>query len=143
MNGALEFTGKITDGKLPAALWERVIGALRHLEGKNVVLSIRELKRRRSNNQNAYMWSVVIRMITKAFRDAGNMVDDDDVYGFLKAEVWKLKQVFVTEQGEVLRGPGSTRKLTTSEMEGILEQARSWAAETLGINIPLPNEGEL
>ena len=54
--------------------------------------------------------------------------------------VWKVTQVFVTPDGEVLRGPGSSRMWTTQEMELRLEEARAWAAQVLGIGIPLPNE---
>ncbi|MCE9567641.1 MAG: hypothetical protein K8U57_37040 [Planctomycetes bacterium] len=140
MATTLEFSAIVTDGRLPEAVSRKVGAAIRGFNGKRVIVSVKEQKRKRSNNQNAYMWGVVIKSITDAFRDAGNSVDMDDVFLFLKAEVWKTKQVFVTPDGQVLHGLGSSRNWTTMEMEARLEQARAWAAEYLGISIPLPNE---
>jgi hypothetical protein len=136
----LEFSGLVTAGKLPPSVSQQIMTALAGCEGKRVIVSIREQKKRRSLNQNRYMFGVVIKLITQAFRDAGNAVDDEGVFSFMKSEVWKLRQVYVTPEGEVLYGPGSTRLWTTHEMEVRLEQARGWAAETLGIAIPLPHE---
>jgi hypothetical protein len=136
----LEFSGLITAGKLPPSVSQQIMSSLSGFEGKRVMISIREQKKRRSLNQNRYMFGVVIKMITQAFRDAGNAVDDEGVFSFMKSEVWKLRQVYVTPEGEILYGPGSTRLWTTMEMEVRLEQARAWAVETLGIVIPLPHE---
>lgn len=139
----LELVTQITNhGHLSGKDRLRFEDTIRSLAGKRVTLIVKLYQKRRSNNQNAYMWGVVIKRITDAFREAGNNVDQDDVFAFLKAEVWKTKQVFVTPDGEVLTGPGSSRNWTTQEMEVRLEQARAWAAEMLGIGIPLPNEPE-
>lgn len=140
MSREAEFTCKVSGGRIPASVAAKIAEVVRRMDGKTLRFSIGEVKRKRSNNQNSYMWGVVIEHITQAFRDAGNPVDKDDVYAFLKAHVWKLSQVFVTCEGEVLRGPGSTRHLSTTEMEARLEEARAWAAEVLGISVPLPNE---
>ena len=98
------------------------------------------MKKRRSLNQNAYYWGCVLPPIVAMFREHGSNVDAEDVHAFLKDNVGKLKQVFVTPDGEVLSGPGSTAKLGTMEFEVYLEKVRAWAAEVLGIAIPLPNE---
>jgi hypothetical protein len=140
MSDVLELPFLATDGRIPTSVWERLGETVSRLPGKRFIITLKEQKRKRSLNQNAYMWGVVIKHITDAFREAGNNVDSDDVFSFLKAEVWKVTQVFVTSDGEVLRGPGSSRTWTTMEMELRLEQARAWAAEVLGIGIPLPNE---
>lgn len=139
MTGALEFTGKVCDGKLPAALWERINGVLRRLEGKTVIISIREQKRRRSNNQNSYYWGVVVELVTQMFRDAGNYADPEDVHDFLKLRVGKLSQVLVMPGGEVVKSLGSTAKLSTTEFELYMDRIRAWAAD-FGLVIPLPNE---
>lgn len=128
------------NGKPPTAVLHRLLDAVSATGDKRLVLTLKEQKRRRSLNQNRYMFGVVIKMITQAFRDAGNAVDDEGVFAFMKAEVWKLRQVYVTPEGEVLFGPGSTRLWSPQEMEVRLEQARAWAAEVLGVTIPLPHE---
>ncbi|HZZ77471.1 MAG TPA: hypothetical protein VFE62_03070 [Gemmataceae bacterium] len=140
MTQTFTLAGMVSGGKLPPPMTAQIVDALSRLEGKVVEITLKERKKRRSNNQNAYMWGVVVKLITDAFRDAGNNVDAEDVFIFLKLNVWKAKQVFVTPDGEVLQGIASSRHWTTQEMELRLEEARAWAAQTLGLEIPLPNE---
>jgi hypothetical protein len=140
MSNLLDIPFKAENGKPPTAVLHRLLDAIAKMDGKHLVLTLKEQKRRRSLNQNAYLWSVVYPAIVEVFREHGNAVDADDVHSYCKEHVGKLKQVFVTPQGEVLTGAGSTAKLDTMEFEVYAERVRAWAAETLGIGIPLPNE---
>jgi hypothetical protein len=128
------------NGKPPASILHRLLDAISRAGDKQLVLTLKSHKKRRSLNQNAYLWAVVYPAIVEVFREHGNNVDAEDVHAFCKDNVGKLKQVFVTPDGEVLTGPGSTAKLGTMEFEVYTEKVRAWAAETLGITIPLPNE---
>lgn len=127
------------NGQLPASILHRLAELAERMSGKRLLLTVKEQKRRRSLNQNAYYWGCVLPPIVSMFREAGNAVDAEDVHSYLKDHVGKLKQVFVTRDGEVLTGAGSTAKLSTVEMEAYLEKVRAWAAEH-GVIIPLPNE---
>ncbi len=140
MSQAIEFTGLVTDGKLPEATAKRIGQTIRAFNGKSVFISIKEVKRRRSRNQNAYYFGVVIPPILAEFREAGNAVDSEDVHSYLKQHVGKLKRKIVTPDGEILEAVASTAGLTTMEMEAYLERVRAWAVEVLGIAIGLPNE---
>ncbi len=142
MADLLDIPFKSVQGKLPASVLHRLIDAVSMSGDKRLVLSLKEQKRKRSLSQNAYLWAVVYGRIVEVFREHGNNVDAEDVHAFCKDQVGKLKQVFVTPDGEVLTGPGSTAKLGTMEFEEYLTKIRAWAAETLGLAIPLPNEGE-
>lgn len=137
---AAEYIGTVTGGRLPLEMAAKIAALVRSMDGKKLCFSISEVKRRRSGNQNRYYWGVVIPPIVQVFREAGNSVDAEDVHSYLKEHVGKLSQVLVTPDGEVLRSLGSTAKLSTMEMETYLEKVRCWAAETLGIEIGLPNE---
>lgn len=139
MTQSLEFCGLVTDGKLPAEVSDKIAAVIRRMEGKRVLVTVREQKRRRSLNQNAFYWGVVVEAVTQMFRDAGNYVDPEDVHDFLKLRVGKLAQVFVDPNGEVIKSTGSTTKLSTQEFEVYLDRIRAWAAE-FGVVIPLPNE---
>ncbi|WP_020469687.1 recombination protein NinB [Zavarzinella formosa] len=139
MTRSLDFPAIVTHGRLPEEVARQIGAVLRQLDGKRVVVSVKEAKRSRSKNQNAYYWSCVIPPIVDMFRDAGNYADAEDVHEFLKSEVGKLKRVLVTPDGEVKTAPGSTAKLNTMEFEVYLETVRAWAAE-YRIEIPLPNE---
>lgn len=133
------YTGKLDHGQLPREATERLRHVLLSLDGKPVRVTVEEVKRRRSSNQNAYYWGVVVAMVTQLFRDAGNMVDAEDVHRFLKLRVGKLAQVVVLPDGEVVKSLGSTAKLSTQEFELYMERVRAWAAEH-NCFIPLPNE---
>lgn len=136
-----EWTTQVSNaGHLPGQVRREFDDLIRSLPGKRVTIKLSLYQKRRSLNQNAYLWSVIYARIVDAFRECGNNVDADDVHSYCKDHVGKLKQVFVTPDGEVLTGPGSTAKLSTQEFEVYAEKVRAWAAETLGIRIELPNE---
>lgn len=126
-------------GHLPQNTHREFDDLIRAQAGKRVRITICQYQKKRSSPQNQYYWGVVIAAITQMFREMGNSVDDEDVHEFLKMRVGKLAQVFVTPDGEVVKGLGSTKRLTTTEMEVYLEKCRAFAAE-FGTVIPLPNE---
>jgi hypothetical protein len=142
MSELLDVPFKASQGRIPTSVMHRLIDAVSRSGDKRLVLTLKERKRKRSLSQNAYLWAVVYGRIVEVFREHGNNVDAEDVHAFCKDQIGKLKQVFVTPDGEVLTGPGSTAKLGTMEFEVYLENVRAWAAEMLGLAIPLPNEGE-
>lgn len=137
---AREWTPQISNaGLLPGNVRRELDDLIRSLAGKRVRIKLSIYQKKRSQNQNAYYWSVVIGAITQLFRENGNYVDAEDVHEFLKLRVGKLAQVIVLPDGEVVKGLGSTAKLSTIEMEVYLEKCRAFAAE-YGVVIPLPNE---
>ena len=139
MTELLEIPFKPENGRPPTAVLHRLLDAISKLDGKRLVLTLKEQKRLRSSNQNRYYWGVVIPPIVRMFREYGNMVDSQDVHEFLKLKVGKLAMNIVTPDGEVVKSLGSTAKLDTQEMEVYLERVRAFAAE-YGVAIPLPNE---
>ena len=126
-------------GHLPGQVHREFDDLIRAFAGKRVTIKLSPYQKKRSLSQNSYLWGVVYPPIVHMFREAGNSVDAEDVHSYLKEHVGKLKQIFVTADGEILTGAGSTAKLSTMEMEVYLEKIRAWAAEH-GVFIPLPNE---
>ncbi|WP_020474203.1 recombination protein NinB [Zavarzinella formosa] len=136
---ALEFSTLVENGRLPDHVARKVGAAIRQFTGKRIVISVREAKRGRSLAQNALLWSCVYPPIVAAFREAGNMVDAQDVHEFLKQRVGRLRQVIVCPKtGEVMMGPGSTRRLSKTEMTDYIHNVVAWAAEVLDLEIQLP-----
>lgn len=98
--------------------------------------------KRRSLRQNAYYHAVVCVMVAEGLRNIGyrEVRDGEDAHGVLKSLFLKKKEIN-EETGEVLtEREGSTKKLTTGEMEEYLDRVRQWAVEYLGISIPLPGQ---
>ncbi|QEL19315.1 recombination protein NinB [Limnoglobus roseus] len=139
MTKGIEFTGRVENGRLPQHVSEKVAATIRKHEGKHLILTVAERKRTRSGQQNRYYWGCVVAGVTEMFRDAGNMVDADDVHEFLKQHVGKLSQVVVTPDGEVMHTIGSSAKLTTMEFSDYVERIRAWAIQ-YGLDIPSPDE---
>lgn len=136
-----EWTFQVSNaGNLPGQVRREFDDLVRGLAAKKLTLKLSEYRKKRSNPQLRYMFGVVVKMIGDALRELGNSVDDEDVYLFLKSHVWKTKQVVVMPDGEIAYVLGSNRDWSTQETEVKLEQARAWAAEVLGIDIPEPNE---
>lgn len=137
----IEIRFKPQGGKIPTAALHQLIDAVSRAADKGMVLCLKYATKRRTTPQNAYYFGVVVRDITKAFQEAGNDMDEQDVHEYLKDEVGKLTRYAVLPgSGEIVTIKGSTRRLTTIEFEQYLEKVRAWAAAQ-GIVISLPNEG--
>jgi len=94
-----------------------------------------EPKKKRSLQQNAYYWGVVVQKIIEAH---------DDQYKPYQIHEW-LKRQFLAEiielRGVIHEIGSSTAVLSTKQFEEFMSNVRMWAAEN-GIDIPEPNEGE-
>ncbi len=103
MTDLLELPFSAPDGRIPTAVLHRLIDAVGKLPGKRFVLTLKEQKRKRSLNQNAYYFGVLVKRLTVAFREAGNDMDELEVHEFLKNEVGKLTRFAVLPgTGEVV-----------------------------------------
>ena len=108
----------------------------RHLipfRGQTVEVTVERRRKRRTQEQNAYYWGVVIRMIAEecGYRTA------EEQQGVHNA----LREMFLPRKGK-LQIASSTATLDTVQFTDYIEQVRQWAAEELGIYIPDPNEAK-
>jgi NinB protein len=137
----LELSCLVSNGRIPLETSQAVAAAIRRMEGKRLVISLREQKRTRSNNQNAFYWAVVIPLVLEMFVEAGNDTNPEEVHLFLKENVGGsvCVKVLLTPDGKRCPVLRSSADLSTAEFEDFLERVRAWAAE-MGTQIPLPNE---
>lgn len=107
--------------------------------GKKVVATFERKRKKRSQNQNAYYWAVVVPAITKALNDLGEMLTDASTHEFLKYR--NLKQVLVNkETGEELGVyGGSTSALTTFQFGLYLDDCIQFSQQQLNTTIPPPS----
>lgn len=124
--------GAVYGGNLEPDDLPKWIANLEKLEGKKVVITIKQYRRTRSNQQNRYAYGVVFKLIA-------------DATGYTVEEAKEaMKWLFLREEHEVLPPTvKSTTGLDTAEMEEFLENCRRWASEFLALYIPLPNEVDL
>lgn len=98
--------------------------------GQDVTLKLVKRRSQRSDSQNEYWWAVVVALLAEHC-------------GYHKDEMHEaLKAKFLSEE-DLSRGLiriGSTAKLDTQAFEDLAERVRVWAAEALGVIIPLPDK---
>ncbi len=92
-----------------------------------------EAANKRSLNQNAYYWGVVLPLVKDGLRDIGyrEIKTIDDTHEALKYMFLK-KQIGNENTGEVIEILGSTAKLTTVNFNEYIEDIAKWCAEFLG-----------
>lgn len=100
----------------------------RKFSGKRVILTLRQYRKQRSNNQNRYYWGVVIHLLSEDTGETPERIHD----------AMRLK--FLLRKGKKFPILKSSSELNTSEFEDYLSKIRSWASVEMGINIPEPHE---
>lgn len=134
----LTYYGNVTlDGtlKLPGA---KIRNEVRVFTGKEIEVIFRRKRKHRSDPQNRYYWGVVVEMIRAGMKEMGDKVTPDQVHEFLK---WRFLRTQKIDEatGEVLyEYAGSTADLSTVEFSEYVEKCCQFAAEFLGVSIPLP-----
>lgn len=134
----LTYYGNVTlDGtlKLPGA---KIRNEVRVFTGKEIEVIFRRKRKHRSDPQNRYYWGVVVEMIRAGMKEMGDKVTPNQVHEFLK---WRFLRTQKIDEatGEVLyEYAGSTADLSTVEFSEYVEKCCQFAAEFLGVSIPLP-----
>ena len=143
MEGRMKHNGVITpQGALRIynrPLFEEEVRAMSRDKDLAVTVEVKVKKYRRSNEFNNYYWGVVVAMIVERLRELGHDVDRDLTHEFLKGR-FLYSELTDPSTGEVMKIPRKTSELATGEFMDYLEHVKQFAAETLDIYIPDPNE---
>ena len=126
--------GVMQDGKIR---WhgtdaKRLAVITKHLEGKEIELTLRAKSKRRSLNQNAYYWGVVVAAIAEAM----GCERPEEAHDALRLH-------FLMNNSGPLPTVKSTTELTTVEFEEYMRQCRQLGAQMFGLYIEEPNEVEM
>lgn len=114
--------------------------ALEQFKGKDVIITIDRLKKKRSNPQNRYYWGLILPLVRDGLYDLnGELQSIQEVHEFLKFN-FNYKEIVNEESGEVYRQSRSSADNSTIEMEEYHDRIRKFASEFLNVEIPLPNE---
>lgn len=115
--------------------------AFRELKDGKYLITIKSI-RKRSLQQNAYYWGVVVPLVRKGLFDNGfdEVKKNEDAHEVLKA-VFLKKDVVSKQTGEIITTVGrSTTELDVPEMGDFIERVCRWSADYLGVVIPSPND---
>lgn len=143
---SIDVTGYLSEDRTSISLEHAV--ALRHVfrawEGRRLLLSVEPFARRRSNQQNRYMWGVVV-VCVRAWhleRD-GHAPSKDGVYAMLRRLCGHELKIEVINGVEAISMTGKRfSQMTTVEFENAVTFIRKYYAE-LGCDIPEPREDNL
>lgn len=120
-------------------LFEEEVRAMSREKDLAVTVEVKVKRNVRSDVQNAYYWGVVVAMIVERLRELGHDVDRDLTHEFLKGR-FLYSELTDPNTGEVMKIPRKTSELATGEFMDYLEHVKQFAAETLDLYIPDPNE---
>lgn len=134
------FYGKVKDREFRPHKPHEFKSAVGHLEDKEVMLTIAEKRKPRSEQENRYYWGVVVAILSEELGLIPEQTHDIIKNKFL------LNHRVKTEFGKVVWAvayPRSTSTLSTSEFEDLMAKVRMWAQTELNIYIPLPHEVDI
>jgi hypothetical protein len=140
MSGTAELLAKVSGGRLPPRIYHDLARLAEKLDGKTVLISIREKKKPRSGKQNGFYHGPFIEAIQRYLLDAGHRVSPDDIHAGLRDAYAKNSYSVVLPNGATFRIPASTARLSTGEFEDFLTEIRAEFAQRFGWQLPLPNE---
>jgi hypothetical protein len=109
-------------------------------EGWELELTLKRRRATRSIQANRYYWGGVI---DKLCQHCDQNYTPEEMHEILKAKFIPKKLALADGNGEIVFEMvlgGSTRSMNTNEFYDYVESIRMWAAETLGCDIPDPDE---
>ena len=106
----------------------------------DVTIEVKKARKYRSVFQNSYYWGVVITLVAGRLKELGHDVDKDLTHEFLKG---RFLYTEMTAGEETMRVPKKTSDLSTTEFEEYVETVKQFAAETLEVFIPDPNDDDV
>lgn len=117
-----------------------VLDAIKSFNGFDVVLTIAKAKKKRSNNQNAYYWGLLIPLTQNAIKaEWGEIWSKEKTHDFYKLHFNYVEKVNETTS-EVIKIPKSTTDNTTTQQEEYHAQIREFLKDWFNVTAPLPNE---
>jgi len=134
-----QINSKIVNGKCTTNK-ASISKAFEQFEGKEITITIEKKRRKRSNEQNAYLWGCVYPLVKIGFFESyGEVFSIEEVHEILKMKFNSI-DLINEDTGEVVVAPKSTTKNSKFEQEQYHEHIRNFAKEWFNIYIPLPNE---
>jgi hypothetical protein len=117
-----------------------VLEAIKSFNGSDVVLTIDKVKKKRSNNQNAFYWGVLIPLMQKGAKDTwGESWSIDKAHKHL-SKIFVFHESVNQKTSEITQTPKSTTELTTTDWEVYVTEIRIYLLENFDIDAPEPNQ---
>jgi hypothetical protein len=140
----IKSTGTVgIDGSLRLHKRSEFDSLMKDFKGCDVLITVSKKYKKRSINQNAYYFGVVVTEIRDRLNELGHNVTLDLTHEMLKAR-FNSQESFNEATGEVFNFPKSTTEMNTEEFCEYIDKIIIFAKQSLDIDILYPNEqGEL
>lgn len=126
---------RVVNGKLKGGV-SALNKAIAQHEGKEVEVTIRRKRSKRTVDQNSYYWACM-EVVSFAMFELGNLWDKVKCHDFFKAQF--LRKVEFVNGVEVM-SIGSTAGLGKSEFSDYMARVDEWCMDHLGFNLPKPED---
>lgn len=134
-----KINSKVVNGKL-AINRSLIAKTIKLLEGEEVTITIEKKFNKRSNNQNAFYWGVLIPIICELLQDAtGIYFSSDEAHDVLKSNC-NFKELISEATGEVTKIPITTTELTTLEWLQFIEKVEHFVFDYFSVILPKPDD---
>ena len=120
-------------GEIPKAARQAIQRELLAYAGKRIRIIIEKYTKKRSNEQNAYYFGVIVKMISQH-----TGYTDKEVHRLLAESFLGTKEVKIGDL--VSKQPISTTTCSTSDFMAYMADIQQWAAENINLYLPDPNE---
>lgn len=138
------YTSKVENGKITRNR-SAIVKSIEAMEGKIIEISIKTVRAKRSNQQNAYWWGCVVPIARRVFVDAGHHVDNDGAH-YLLCDL--IRQSFPDSVlwDEVLIGDTYVKKtrgtsdLSKFDFNILISETQQIMSEWFNVEVPDPNE---
>jgi len=131
--------GTITDGVLKIHHRKKFDEVLKTMPNGRVVVTVEKIYNKRTINQNAYYWGVVLELYWHGLQELGWKITKAETHEYLIQRFGK-KSITNEQTGEIMDVPLRTSEMRTVEMMEYFTQIYQSASEDLGFEIPEPNE---
>ena len=109
-------------------------------DGKRMKITVRRAYKKRSNKQNAYYHSIILKYISDCmFEFTGEKWSAEQAHDFCKCMFFGTTKVN-EDTGTIITIPKSSTTNTTIEFEDVMEEIRQFFAMEFAWVIPLPGE---
>lgn len=103
-------------------------------------ISVKRVRKPRTNDQNAWLWACIYPMLLDSLIDAGwEFTDVEQIHEFFKTQ-FTVDKVINKHTGEIIEFPSSTTQMDTVIFSTYCEKLREYGREYLNIEIPDPDK---
>lgn len=136
----LEFISDVREGKLQKNISELIAKALPTFNGKRVVILIKKLSAKRSDQQNKFYHAYYIQSQIDCFKERwGEIFTKDQVHTWNLNNIWH-KEVIDETTGDLYKIPGSSKTKNKIEFEERLEMGRQFFWNKFDWQLPFPEQ---